>query len=137
VLTAILGLVGVGGVGAAALFFVPGLLPAAVAAVGVILRCKLCLVVIAVCVAFLVGDVRGYRRADAKWRAADVAMQLKAKERDLAILEDQRKFALAQLSELASEDASLKKKLDDYEKSPKTACPIGADRAKRLRDILR
>lgn len=133
----ILSLLGGGGALTAACIFVPGFLPAAIAVAGEILRCKPCLVVIALFAVYVATDIHVTNRERGICQAADIAMQLKAVERDKAIAADTIKFQEQQLAALGTESAELKGKLAQYENAPKTACPIGADRANRLRDIVR
>lgn len=137
-LTLLFSTLGVGGALTAASIFIPGFLPAAISIIGIILRCKPCLIALAVVTAFIVGDVRGHRLSDAKCRAADIAMQLKAAQRDATIQADTLKQREQEIKDLAAESSGLKKQRDQYAELAKTgACPIGDDRARRLRDITR
>lgn len=138
----VLGTLGLGGAFAAASIFVPGFLPlalsAAVSVVSFILRCKPCLIALAIFAAFVFGTVREHRIATAKCKAADIAMQLKAAQRDAKIAADTIELNKQQIQELATEGEALKKQRDDYAAIAKTgSCAIGDDRARRLRDITR
>lgn len=134
-LALVLGLVGLGGIGAAAAF-IPAFLPAVISIGATILRCKPCLIALAIIAAFIFGDVRRHRIETAKCAAADVAMQLKAKQRDADILAAKVQFQDQQLVALEGQSDDLKKRLAEYEGAPKVACPLGVDRAGRLRNIL-
>lgn len=101
---------------------------------GVILRCTPCLIALAICGAWIHGDIHGHRKADAKCAAADLAMQLKAAQRDVDAKADAAKFAQAQVDVLSQENAKLNQKVADYAKFPHAACPLGA-RADKLRAI--
>lgn len=121
------------------LAFIPGvgpLLALGSSLIGIVTRCIPCMVVIGLVVAWVAGDIHGHRKSDAACHAADIAIQLKAKERDAAILADTVKFKDQQMTVLQSQSDDLKARLDEYEKSPKVACPLGVDRAGRLRNIL-
>jgi septal ring factor EnvC (AmiA/AmiB activator) len=108
---------------------------------GMLWRCKPCLIAMALLAAFVWGDIRATRKERAACKAADLSMQLKAKERDLAIKEDTVKFAQQKVDELTQQTTDLKKKVSDYDKaltdSKAGACPISDDNARRLRGITR
>lgn len=132
-LALLIGALGLGGFGAAAFFF-PALLPAAISLVGVVLRCKPCLFVLALLVAYLVGDIRATQRERADCKAADIAMQLRAAQRDAKAQADAAAFAANQVRELSDQVADLNQKVADAKNIPHVACPLG-DRADKLRAI--
>ena len=123
---------------AGAATFIPGvgpLISGGLSLVGTVLRCTPCLVALAIGAAFLYGDIHGHRASDATCAANDVKMQLAAAERDKAAADDAKQFAEQQSASLAAENAALKQKVDDYAKAPHAVCPLGDDRANRLRNI--
>ena len=137
-LTLLLSTLGVGGLFTAASIFVPGFLPLALSiAVSVgsfLLRCKRCLVALALFAVFIFATVREHRIDDAKCKAADIAMQLKAAQRDAAINAAAAADARQKLATLETENQTLNGQLADYAKIAHTACPLGA-RADKLRGI--
>jgi hypothetical protein len=130
---AVLGLLGIGGVTAAAIF-VPGVSALAGTLGGALLRCKPCLIVVAGIALWIWGDIHGHRKSDATCAANDIAMQLKASQRDAAIQADAAKFAQSEVDDLAKANTELSRKVSEYEAAPHTACPLG-DRADKLRAI--
>ena len=102
--------------------------------VAYIARCTPCMLAIAGVVLWIAGDIHGHRKADAKCKAADIAMQLAAAKRDVAAAADAQKFAERKSVELDAQISDLNKKVSDYEKLPHVACPLG-DRAGGLRSI--
>ena len=103
---------------------------------GKLISCRPCLIVLAIVAAFLFGFVKGHYQAAQTCRAHDIAMQLAAAKRDATIAADTVKFQQDQLATANAEANILQGKLDDYENAPKLRCPLGADRARRLRAIL-
>lgn len=138
-LTLVLSFLGVGSLAAAASFFIPGFLPLAISVLGAILRCKPCLIALAIIAAFITGDIRGHRLSDAKCKAADIAMQLKAAQRDASIAADTAKLAKQQADELSKANDDLNRKVTDYEtviaKRGGPGCPLTGDDVRRLRNI--
>jgi hypothetical protein len=107
--------------------------------VGALLRCTPCLIALAVGVAWLAGDIHGHRKADAACRAADIAMQLKAAQRDATIAADTARLAQSQADDLSKLNEDLNRKVSDYESSlknrPGPGCPLSADDLRRLRNV--
>lgn len=108
--------------------------------VNFILSCKPCMIALAMLAIYVYADVRATRREVAKCKAADIAMQLRAKERDLSIAEDARKFAEGQLKNLEAAKAASDAEVTRYEgmlKSGKVGrCALSPDAVERLRSIL-
>jgi hypothetical protein len=126
------------------LAFIPGIGPIisiGSSIIGTILRCKPCLIALAISAAFIAGDIHGRGKERAACRAADIAMQLKAAQRDVAIQNDTIQFKQQQIDDLSKETDDLKRQKDAYDKaasdSKTVSCPIGDDRANRLRNITR
>jgi hypothetical protein len=118
---------------------VPGVGPilgGGLSALGALFRCTLCMIAISIGIAFLAGDLHGDRVANAQCKAADVAMQLAAAQRDVKAAKDAAEFADQQLKTLDAENVALTQKVTAYEKAPHVACPLGDDRANRLRGII-
>lgn len=119
---------------------IPGVGPVialGITAVQYLVKCAVCMIALAIGASWLAGDVHGHRKANAACRAADLAMQLNAEKRDASILADTIKFKESQLVTMEGESADLKKRLDAYEADrPNVSCPLGVDRAGRLRNIL-
>jgi len=119
-----------------------GLIPGAgliAPVIGYILRCTVCMIVMAIGIAWVVGDIHGHRNADAKCRAADIAMQLKAAQRDTAIAADTAALAQQQAADLAKVNDDLNRKVADYEtviaKRGGPGCHLTGDDVRRLRNI--
>lgn len=106
-----------------------------------VLSCTPCMIALALAGAFLFGDIHATRRERAACHAADIAIQLKAKERDVAIEKDKREFAEGQLKDLEAAKAASDAKVGEYEKLVEAGkigrCALSPDAVKRLRDILR
>jgi hypothetical protein len=132
------GLLGIGGLGTAA-FFIPGISTIAVSIAGGILRCKPCLVAIAIVAALIFGDVHGHLKSDEKCRAADNAMQLKAAQRDAAIAASTAALAQQQADDLSKANEKLTEQVNSYEKTIASragpGCPLAPADLRGLRNI--
>lgn len=105
-----------------------------------VLGCTPCLVALAIAAAFFYGDYRGAHRERVACHAADIAMQLRAKERDASIAEDKARFAESQKKDLQAALAASDEKVSGYEKLLKSGkigrCALSPDAAERLRYLL-
>lgn len=95
-----------------------------------------CAVLALVAMAFFLGDLHGTRVEKETWVASDLAKKLADQKRQTDIAQSTARDATERATVLAGEEATLKQKVADYEKSSRhDVCVIGDDRAARLRDI--
>lgn len=106
------------------LSFIPGIGPIAQVVSSVatfIIKCKPCLIAIAILAAYITGDVRGRHIEGQKCKAADIAQQLAATKRDANIAKDEADAQRARAAQLEDEKTGLQKQVDDLAKLPKVA----------------
>ena len=131
-MTLILGLLGLSGVGFIALLF---LAPAAAAVISqfvlALAKTRIGIAAIALLAGVIVGDVHR-RNVDSE---ANKEAALRAAQRDLGIAKLAEQFAKKSLGDLQVKFSGLEKQYEDFKKSPHQSCPLGADRSKRLRRI--
>lgn len=106
--------------------------------ISAIIGCRPCLFALAIAATFIATDIHRHVVDVKACKANDIAMQLKAAERDAAIQKDAAAFARQQAADIASENVELAKKVSDYEAALKlggVSCRLTPDDVKRLRDI--
>lgn len=106
------------------LSFIPGIGPVAQVVSSVatfIIKCKPCLIAIALLAAYITGDVRGRHIEGQKCKANDIAQQLAATKRDAGIAQSEAEAQRQRAAQLETENAGLQKQVDDLAKLPPVA----------------
>lgn len=119
VLLWLVGLLGVGGAVAAFILAPSIAAPIATAAINWLLRCRPCLVALALVAAWTAGDLTGRHKANQRCAAAQLRAELAVKNDDLAKARESEADARARVSALEAERAAQKKETESYVESLK------------------
>jgi hypothetical protein len=129
--TTIVGTLRVIGAIAAAIAFPAIAIPVLQSVTSAILKCKPCMIALAILTALFVGALYGSHVATAKCKAGQLAAELRNKQIDLDVASETAKEADTARSESADRAVQSEKKVAEYAKAlkdrPNSACILGVD----------